>query len=124
MGELGLYDDLETLQKMRTTYGIEAVDCALEIPTILYREDGKKSNEGLLIAFNSTTPATHNFRFDTRYSSEWEDPNSSIILTSGLANYFGLQFQSGAQITITHPRIPISQLEEFWLEGFSMFPEL
>ncbi|UCE14290.1 MAG: FtsX-like permease family protein, partial [Candidatus Heimdallarchaeota archaeon] len=118
LGELGLYDDLEILQKMRTSYGIEAVDCALEIPTIFYREDGRKSNEGMLIAFNSTTPSTHHFRFDNRYSSEWEDPNSSIILTSGLANYFGLQSQSGAQITITHPGLPISSLEELWLEGF------
>lgn len=116
LGELGLYDDLETLQKMRTTYGIEAVDCALEIPTIFYKEDGKKSNEGMLIAFNSTTPLTHNFRFDNRYSSKWEDPNSSIILTSGLANYFGFQFQNKAQINITHPCLPISPLEELWLE--------
>ncbi|MFX1517610.1 MAG: ABC transporter permease, partial [Promethearchaeota archaeon] len=109
---------LSILRDMQSEYGIESIECALELPTILYSDNGKKSNEGVIIAFNSTTPSTHNFRFDSGFSQEWENPNSSIVLTSGLANYFKLNFRIDKRIKITHPQLPISPIEKLVLETF------
>ncbi|MFX0051378.1 MAG: FtsX-like permease family protein [Candidatus Hermodarchaeota archaeon] len=118
LGDLGLYDDLGIIKNISNEYGIESVECALIIPIVFHTTDGKKTNEGTLTAFNSTTPSTHKFRFDRRFSSEWEESNSSIVLTSGLVNYFDFSFQSGIRVSITHPRLPISPLEELWLQLF------
>ncbi|MFX1507189.1 MAG: ABC transporter permease [Promethearchaeota archaeon] len=118
LGEFGLFDDLSILKEMKSQYGIEAIDCVLEIPTIFYLENGKKSNEGVIMAFNSTTPSTHKFRFDSRFSHEWVNSDSSIILTSGLANYFNLDFQADKKIRITHPQLPITPIEKIMLETF------
>ena len=118
LGEFGLFNDLSILRDMQSEYGIESFDCALELPAILYSDNGKKSNEGVIIAFNSTTPSTHKFHFDSSFSQEWENPNSSIILTSGLANYFELNFQIDKRIKITHPQLPITPIEKIMLETF------
>ena len=118
LGEFGLFDDLSVLNEMKSQYGIKSFDCALEIPTIFFSDNYRKSNEGVIMAFNSTIPSTHNFRFDSSFSQEWENPNSSIILTSGLVNYFNLNFQNEKQIKITHPQLPITPIEKIVLETF------
>ncbi|MFX1283679.1 MAG: ABC transporter permease [Promethearchaeota archaeon] len=118
LGDLGLYNDTRIIKRIASKYGIESWDCALEIPVTFSSLEANKKNEGLIIAYNSTIPSTHKFIWDRSFSSNWENPNSSIVLTSGLANFFNLQFQSGTEIRITHPRLPISSLEELWLRAF------
>ncbi len=117
LGDLNLYSELSKLKTIKTEYGIEAYDCVLEIPVIFFSDDLKKSNEGMLIGFNSSTPITHNFKWDTQFSTQWESPKSTIVLTSGLANFFGLENSVDNEIVVKHPRV-LSVEEELWLRLF------
>ncbi len=117
LGDLTLYQEIGKLEEIKDTYGIETYDCVLEIPVKYFSGDMKKSNEGVLIGFNSTTPNTHNFNWNKKFSDRWENPESSIVLTSGLVNYLGIEGKEVNEIVVNHPRI-ISLEEELWLRLF------
>ncbi len=95
--DLGLLDDIAFIEQLP---GVESVDPVLELPSIL--ETSSRKEEALIIAWNSSSPRAHNFQWTSK--GDQLLPNSSLILTSGLARTLGSS--TGSILSYGYPRIP------------------
>ncbi|MHA2175645.1 MAG: ABC transporter permease [Candidatus Hodarchaeales archaeon] len=102
--DLGLQEDISFIEQQP---GVLSVDPVLEIPSIV--ETDGKTQEILLIAWNTSVPQAHNFQWTSK--SDELLPNGSLVFTSGLKKTLGLS--SGDSIIFGYPNIPEVNLAFF-----------
>ncbi len=95
--DLGLSDDINFIESLP---GVESVDPVLEIPSII--EANNRKEEVLIMAWNSSSPSTHNFQWSSQDDQLLS--KNGFVLTSGLAR--DLRSSTGSNISFGYPRIP------------------
>ncbi|MHA1944868.1 MAG: FtsX-like permease family protein [Candidatus Hodarchaeales archaeon] len=95
--DFGVKEDINYIKHLP---GVVSVDPVLEIPSVL--RIGDREEDVLIIAWNSTSPSTHNFQWTSK--NDHLALNQSIVLTSGLAKSLGVT--TGDNLSYGYPSVP------------------